>query len=262
MVEIVNATVRYNKMSKKAALDAVNFTSGGEKAVIIGPNGSGKTTILRLLLGLAISETGTVKVFGQSVNRIKNETRVSTNLSDVYRIMRCTVLDTFKIYAKMKGGNMEEPIDMIRKFGLQGILGNKLYELSTGQQKMVCNILAFSFSPSIILLDEPFDNVDQGSRIKLLEIIGNYKGDIILNTHEFDFLNRLKGWSMYFMIEGKIFGKFNSDQLRDLYLNKGEIAGNLGVIETSFGKFCITENYGSVPISTSRNLNSMFDEVA
>ena len=52
--------------------------------------------------------------------------------------------------------------------------------------------MSLSFSPSIILMDEPFDNVDQGRRLKLLDIIKKSSADIIINTHEFDLLNRLE----------------------------------------------------------------------
>ncbi|WP_393971780.1 hypothetical protein OXIME_000364 [Oxyplasma meridianum] len=127
---------------------------------------------------------------------------------------------------------------------------------------MVGNILALSFSPLLVILDEPFDNVDQERRHKLLDHLINMKATILLNTHEFDLLPRMSGWSIYFMIEGKLFGKFKADQIKRLYINKGEVEGNIAVMQTSFGKFSITENSGTIPIANVRNFNSIFDEVA
>lgn len=147
-------------------------------------------------------------------------------------------------------------------FNLGETFGSPLFALSSGQQKMVCNILALSFSPKIVLLDEPFDNIDQTGRLKLLQLITSMNAEIILNTHEFDLLNRLQDWEMYFIIEGKLFGKFKCAQLRNLYINRDEVPGSIAVMDTSFGKFSITENSGSVPIASARNLNSLFDEVA
>ncbi len=113
----------------------------------------------------------------------------------------------------------------------------------------------------LVLLDEPFDNIDQGNRIGLLDILNNFKGGVLLNTHELDILNRLGGWSLYFMIEGKLIGKFYANQLKNLFLNKGELFGSLAVIDTSFGRFSITENSGQVSMANLRSLDSMFNEV-
>ncbi len=92
-------------------------------------------------------------------------------------------------------------------------------------------------------------------------MIRNIQSEIIINTHEFDLLNRLEGWALYFIIEGKLFGKFQVSQLKNLYINRGEVAGNICVLDTSFGKFSITENSGAVPIASDRNFNAVFEEV-
>lgn len=170
--------------------------------------------------------------------------------------------DIVKVYADLRGGNPVDAFKVMEDFNLGETFRSPLFALSSGQQKMVCNILALSFSPKIVLLDELFDNIDQSGRLKLLQLITTANAEIVLNTHEFDLLNRLQDWGMYFIIEGKLFGKFKCAQLRSLYINKGEAPGNIAVMETSFGKFSITEGTGTTPISSARNLNSLFDEVA
>ncbi|MEM3676390.1 MAG: ATP-binding cassette domain-containing protein [Thermoplasmataceae archaeon] len=263
MIEIANARVTYGRKMEKPAIDRVNLLANdGERIIIVGSNGSGKTTLLRLLLGLVKAESGSVKVFGKNVAKIDGEVRVSTNLSEVYAIINTSVRDIIRIYSEMKGGEPSEPLNMVRTFGLDGILDRKIFQLSTGQRRMVANILALSFSPSLVLLDEPFDNIDQGTRIRLLKMLNNFNGGVVLNTHELDILNRLGDWTLYFMIEGKLIGKFYANQLKNLFLNKGDVLGSLAVLETSFGTFSITENSGQVPMANIRALDSMFDEVA
>lgn len=262
MIEISGASTEYEKKAHHKPLENVNFRLSNEKVVIIGPNGSGKTTLLRMLLGLTNIVSGSIEVFGKDVRDIRKETGLSTNLLEVYRIIGSNVRDTINIYAKLKGSDPDEAFDLVKKFDIESVLGQKIYNLSSGQQKLVGNILSLSFSPSTVLLDEPFDNVDQGRRMKLLEVIEEIKAEVVLNTHELDLLKRLKTWPLYFMIEGKLFGKFNTSQVWNLYLNRGEINGNLAVMDTSFGKYSITENMGQVHIASARNLNSAFEEVA
>ncbi len=262
MVELSSVSVRYDGRNGNYALENVNLKVHNEKVVVIGPNGSGKTTLLKVLLGLVQADSGLASINGMDVRTIRGEIAVSTNLAEVYRLMGNTVRDIIRLYSDLKGSDSGEAEELVYRLGLEETLGKKIHQLSSGEQKMVGNIMSLSFSPSIILMDEPFDNVDQGRRLKLLDIIKKSSADIIINTHEFDLLNRLEDWTLYFIIEGKIFGKFFVSQLKNLYLNRGEVPGCVSVMDTSFGKFSITENSGAVPIAAARNLNSIFDEVA
>lgn len=261
MLQLNELTVNYGKRQSKPVLDRINMSLSSEKVVIVGPNGSGKTTLIKAILGLAPVANGSVKVFGREAINISGETRVSTNLSEVYRLMRLAVHDLIELYSEIKGSHSSGPMQMIHDFGLKGILEKKIYQLSSGEQKMLSNILALSYNPELVLLDEPFDNVDHARRLRLASMLNETRGEILLNTHEFDILSKLENWFLYFMIEGRLFGKFLVSQLKVLYLNRGDIPGNLSVIETSFGKFSITEGSGEVAISGARNLNSLLEEV-
>lgn len=262
MIEIENVTMKYNSRNTRNAIENLSLHVENEKAVIVGPNGSGKTTIFKLLAGLVHPAKGFVKVNGVNVETISNQLSLSTNLPEVYRLIGGYVKDVVHMYAEIMGGQAEDAMKLIDSFNLTETLNSKLFELSSGQQKMIANILAFSFSPKIVLLDEPFDNIDQSGRLKLLNIVEKSQADIILNTHEFDLLKRLKDWSLYFMMEGRLFGKFRCSQLSDLFINRGDVEGNLALVKTSIGTYSITEGKGQVPIATAKNLNSLFDEVS
>ena len=262
MIDLKDVTVKYDRRYSRYALEHINMSMKNEKVVVVGPNGSGKTTLLKVLLGLVQVESGVACINGMDVRAIKGEIGVSTNMAEVYRIMGVTVRDMIRIYSDLKGSDPAVPEDTVSKFGLETILDKRIHQLSSGEQKMIGNIMSLSFNPSLILMDEPFDNVDQGRRLKLLDMVGKNGAEMMINTHEFDLLNRLQGWALYFIIEGKLFGKFQVSQLKSLYINRGELSDALAVMDTSFGKFSITENSGSVPIASARNLNSIFDEVA
>ncbi len=262
MIEIHNVTASYAGAEKRLALKNISFSIGKEKAVMIGPNGSGKTSVIKLILGILEKTEGEVTVDGVDTNEIHDYLGLSTNLADVYKLMDGTVYDTIGIFAELKNSDPSNVLKLIDHFQLGSILRKKLFQLSSGEQKMIGNILAMSFSPSIILLDEPFDNVDQSRRIKLIRLLKEVKSDILLNTHELNLLNYLDGWSLYFILDGQIYGKFNTCMLKELYISKGDVPGNLGLIESDIGKFSITINGGDVPISSVSNLNSLFDEVS
>ncbi len=160
MIELSNVSVRYGNKNGKLALENVNLRVEKEKVVVVGPNGSGKTTILKALLGLVHIDSGRAVINGVDVKNIRGDNSVSTNLSDVYKLIRVPVKDLIKIYSKLKDGDSKEAEDLFHNFGLESIMEKNIDELSSGEQKMVGNILSMSFSPSIILMDEPFDNVD------------------------------------------------------------------------------------------------------
>jgi ABC-type multidrug transport system ATPase subunit len=77
---------------------------GLEKAVVVGLNGSGKSTLFKAILGLAPIAEGSVKVFDIDVARERNDLRVSTNLSDMYRLAYVKTQDILNIFAELKGG--------------------------------------------------------------------------------------------------------------------------------------------------------------
>ncbi len=261
MINLNAVDVSYDVKGGKKALESINLNVDGDKVVVIGSNGSGKTTLIKVILGLVNALNGEVLLNGKNVRNISGETGVSTNLSDVYRLINVTVYDIISLYSKLKGYKPDEPLNLISEFDLKDILDKRIYQLSSGEQKMVGNILALSFSPKTVLLDEPFDNIDQGRRIRLIRHIKALDSEVLMNTHELDLLSKLSNWKMCFIIEGKLYGKYDLSMLDSLYITPGEESGNLGVIKTSFGIYSVTFGRGKVKISSAPSLNSLLDGV-
>src|SRR5579883_2525559 len=238
MLSVQDLVVTYNRHSDGPVLKNVNFQiASEEKVVIVGPNGSGKSTLLKAILGLAPIESGSVKVFGTDVKEVRGDVRVSTNLAEVYRLAYVKAKDVVKIFAELKGGN---PDSAFKMFG---------------------NILAVSFSPKLVLLDEPFDNVDEGRRRRFIEVLRQLPAEMVVITHEFNLLQRLSDWGLYFMIEGRLWGKFSASLLDRLYITRGEASGSLAVMETSLGRLSITLDHGDIAVRTATNLNALLEQV-
>ena len=262
MIELKNYTAGYGRDQGKQAVSDIDFVMGQEKSIIVGPNGSGKTTLFRSILGMVRQNVGTAKVLGKEPNNIRGELKVSTNLPEVYRLISGSVLDIIEVYSELKDSTSDDVYQLLKDYGLSDILKKRIFNLSTGQQKMLCNLLAVSFHPDLVLLDEPFENLDQNRRSRYFNLLNTLDAVVLLNTHELEIVKRLADWYLYFMVQGKLYGKFKGSQIDDLYLNRGEVPGNISVWRTDFGTFSITLGEGSVKIFSIRNLNSIFDEVA
>ena len=246
---------------RSSVLNGVDFELSGGKAIIVGPNGSGKSTLFKAVLGLVPAEDGTIRIFGEDLKDERHDTRVSSNLIELYKLALIPCKDIVKVFAEMKGGDSRWTLAQIHEFGLDSVLGKKVHELSTGQQKMFGNLMAVSFGPKLVLLDEPFDNVDEGRRRKFLAILKDLDAEVILITHEFDIVSKLDGWSLYFMLDGRLWGKFESGQLDRLYFTRGIAKDALEVMDTEVGKLSVTLDHGDVAVGMASSANALLARV-
>lgn len=240
----------------------VNLSLGTERVVVVGPNGSGKTTLLRAILGLAPITSGTARVFGQDVSTVRGELRVSTNLAEVYRLISLPVRDLLPIFARLKGGDPAALARRVHEFELEGTLDRKIYELSTGQQKLLGVLLALSAGPGLLLLDEPFDNVDFSRRRRLAALLQEQSGAALLSTHELELLRLFDGWHLAFMFEGRLVGPFETANVDRLFLSRGRVPDALAILETSAGVFSVTLDRGDLPVKNATSLTALVEQLA
>lgn len=259
MLQVSSVQVSYNS---RKALNDVSLQVNNEKIVLVGPNGSGKSTLFKAILGIAPIQKGTILVFGKDIRSVNGELGLATNIADVYRLANLKVSEMIELYSELKGKGNDEPMSLVEQFELNETLNKRIFELSTGQQKMVANVLAVSFSPRLILLDEPFDNVDQSRRRRFIDLLLRKESEVIMSTHEFGLLRHFSDWKLCFMLEGKLWGKFDVRELDRLYVSKGKIDDALSVMETSMGTFSITLDRGDVQVNTATNLSSLLEVVA
>ena len=258
MLHVENLTVEY-PVSRSPALRQVNLDLQDQKMVLVGSNGSGKTTLFKALLGLVRAKTGHISLFGQDLSSVRGMTPVSTNLPEVYRLMSLPVSDLVEIHARLKGGSGAEVLGRLRALSLTEILPKRIFELSQGQQKMLGNLLAVSFDPRLVLLDEPFDNVDFERRRKLVDLLRALPAEILLSTHELELVSRFEGWRLAFLFEGQLFGPFQIEDLDRLYLSRGRLTQAVSVLETGLGAFSITFDHGELPIRRATSLIALME---
>ncbi|MCL2209577.1 MAG: metal ABC transporter ATP-binding protein [Treponema sp.] len=175
----------------------------GEFVAMVGPNGSGKTTVLKLLFGLASPDSGKIELFGTSA-KIKNDKKtayVSQHMpSDnsfpitVRDVVRMGLLRPLKGYSSNRSSEGRDAVaEAMKKTGITELEGRQYGSLSGGQKRRVLVARALAAKPELLVLDEPTANMDIESEARLYETLGAYKGEmtILIVTHDTEFVSSL-----------------------------------------------------------------------
>lgn len=206
MIEIQNLTKKFQKFT---ALNEVNLSfQNGHSIALIGPNGCGKTTMIKCILGLNVVEDGDILVDGKSV---KEDYIYRENIGYMPQIGRypenMTIEETIKMIKdtrKNSGDNLDT--ELLEAFELEIIYDKKMRTLSGGTTQKVSAVLAFLFNPKVIILDEPTAGLDPlATEILKNKIIKEKnKGKLILITSHL--LSELDDiiTEIVFMNEGKV----------------------------------------------------------
>src|SRR5688572_8316512 len=169
--------------------------ANGELFVLLGASGSGKSTILRLIAGLARAEAGTIRLHDRDVTREPPQTRGVGLVFQNYSIFRhMSVAENVEFGLRIRGTPIperarrrEELLDLI---GLGGLGNRYADQLSGGQQQRVALARALAYEPSILLLDEPFGALDVKIRAQLRQSLKEVQQKLgvttILVTHDQD----------------------------------------------------------------------------
>jgi len=168
----------------------------GEYVGIVGPNGGGKTTAIKLMLGFLVPNNGSVKVLGGSpvLARTKIGYVPQINAYDkdfpisVMEVVLTGSLAKLNWRGKFPKGERERAKKLLTEVGLQGFENRPFGSLSGGQAQKVLIIRALMCDPDILLLDEPTANVDAKSEEAIFAYLKGLQGKktILIVTHNFD----------------------------------------------------------------------------
>ncbi len=194
--------LKLSLVSKRYAADGPPAVDGlslaveqGEILALLGPSGCGKTTTLRLIAGFEAPDAGTVTIRGQVVagpgRAVPPEERgVGIVFQDYALFPHLTVGDNvgFGLHRLDRGPRRERVAQILELVGLPGFGGRYPHELSGGQQQRVAVARALAPAPALILLDEPFSNLDADLRTLMREevekILRNTGTTAIFVTHD------------------------------------------------------------------------------
>ncbi len=180
------------------ALRDVSLTlPAGSSVVLLGPNGAGKSTLLKLLAGLARPSYGTVRIFGQeqSASRgriayMAHQTMLYDELTGPENLRYLLRLQRPELTAQQV---VEHVAGAMRQVGLDPANPRRLGEYSQGMRQRASLAVAMSADPDVLLLDEPFSNLDVGSANAMIARLQAYLREpgtggvprtLLLTTHQ------------------------------------------------------------------------------
>ena len=205
MIEIKNLTKKFNKFT---ALQDINLEcKKGHSIAFIGPNGCGKTTLIKCILGLNVVEFGDILVSGNSV---KKDFLYREKIGYMPQIGKypenMTIGQTIKMIQDNRKNVENIDTELLEAFELPKLYDKKMSTLSGGTTQKVSAVLAFMFHPEIIILDEPTAGLDPlASEILKNKIIKERNNGklIIITSHLLSELDDMVN-EIVFINEGKI----------------------------------------------------------
>ncbi len=175
------------------AVDRVTFhVAPGEIAGYLGPNGCGKTTTIRMLLGLLRPSQGQASVLGFDVARQSEQIRARCGyMSQKFALYDdLTVWENLRFYAGVYGIREKASLQQtLARVGLAGREGDLAGELSTGWRQRLALGIAIVHSPRLLFLDEPTSGVDPNARRAFWDLIYEFSAagvTILVTTHYMD----------------------------------------------------------------------------
>jgi ABC-2 type transport system ATP-binding protein len=192
----------------------------GRISTLLGPNGSGKTTTIKMLLGLVRPSAGEAFVFGDSVlNQVasaRNRKRVGYVSEDkrLYSYMRVAqVLDFTRPF--FPSWSAERERDLLKKFALP--LDRSVKALSKGMRTKLALVLALARKPELLILDEPGEGLDPVAIEQMLACIVQAAGDgttVVFSTHQISEVERIAD-HVFIMNNGSLTFEGSLDQVRE-----------------------------------------------
>ena len=221
-VPVITITNLIKQFGRFAALRGVTAKfSAGKLYAILGDNGAGKTTLLRTLAGLNAPSSGTVSILGANKFRdICAQVGYMAHPSLLYDEM--SGMENLEYFARLYGINSRTRCaEVIRAVGLDPELGRPVGQYSQGMRQRMSLARALLNHPKILLLDEPFSNVDLHSASEMVRLLAGIRDQgttIFIVTHQAALLEGAAD-EFVWMEAGKIIG-------RTPELRKPESAGN------------------------------------
>ena len=196
--DIILENVSFAYKQNKILEDVTLFIHKGEFASIVGPNGGGKTTLLKLILGLLKPDNGKISIFGKPPEQARQKIGYMPQYAPLDMNFPATVMDVVlmgrlaKTTLWFSKKDRSEALAAIDEVGMNGFAGIGFNELSGGQRQRILIARALCSRPAILLLDEPTANVDHETEINLFSILQalNSTMTILVVSHDLGFVSK------------------------------------------------------------------------
>ena len=178
----------------------------GERRLIIGPNGAGKTTLFNLITGDLARDSGTIRLFGDEVSRLKPHQRAHRGLARTYQIITLFPRDSLlhNIVLSLLGlrtirwgafralasyTELEaEAREVLKRVGLEHLARRPIGEVAYGEKRRLEIAMALAQKPRLLLLDEPLAGLSREERAAMKELISRIPREVtvVMIEHDMD----------------------------------------------------------------------------
>jgi zinc transport system ATP-binding protein len=210
IIEVKNLYIRYGETE---AISDISFNvERGDFIGLVGPNGGGKTTLAKAMLGLLPIYSGKISLFGQTINTFSNFKKIGylpqkhTSINPLFpaSVREVILLGTLSTKAwpkKINRSDWQKVEKLLKDFGIADLKDKLISELSGGQQQKVMLARALVSEPELLILDEPSTALDPDSREQFfthLKKLNNQKKiTIILITHDTGYIGEYANKLLY-----------------------------------------------------------------
>ena len=194
IVEISNVTFAYNG---ETVLRDVSFDiRDGDFIAMIGPNGGGKTTLLKLILGLLKPDRGAIRVMGQSARKASPSIGYVPQDVNINRRFPITAMDVVLMgkldpgtrWARKTASNRQEALAAMDRLDMAAYADKRIGELSGGQRQRVFIARALVTQPKLLLLDEPTASIDTRGQAEFYTLLKELNSEITIMVVSHDLL--------------------------------------------------------------------------
>lgn len=221
MIQLKNVTKKYKKSSNggkkymQYALDNVSLNiDSGKITAILGINGAGKSTMLKIMAGLVQTTSGEVYIDNEKISEKIYEKLIFVPDCETH-FPSFTIEDMMNFYKDFyKTWNQGKADEMMEFFNLNK--NDIIDSLSKGNIAKVKLILSFALDMKYILLDEPFNGIDIFKRQEFVSIIARYVDNdqsVIITTHEIDEIEQIVD-DVIILSDGRVAAKFDAEEMR------------------------------------------------
>lgn len=194
------------------AVDRISFSVPRGKVIgLLGPNGAGKTTTIQVLLGITLSNGGTITYFGKDFFTHRQESLQRINFASAFNTLqgRISVYENLLVFSYLYSvKNPKEKIEkFLRFFEIEDLRNQRYWDLSAGQKTRVNLIKALLNDPELILMDEPTASLDPDIADKTISLIEKLRKEqhmsILFTSHDMEEVARVCD-EVIFLNNGKI----------------------------------------------------------
>ncbi|NOY10996.1 MAG: ABC transporter ATP-binding protein [Archaeoglobi archaeon] len=181
VVEFRNVEKTFGRFKALKGLSFEIF--GDERVALLGPNGSGKTTTVKLISGQIRPTGGEVRVFGKSRIDEEVKARIGVVSHNTFLYDDLTAYENLEFFARIYRVDEERIGELLREFGLWKRRHELVRNYSRGMKQRLSIARALINDPDLLILDEPTTGLDVEGRNRLFEAISSFSATILFTTH-------------------------------------------------------------------------------